>query len=146
MTKISLPSCTILVVDVPESAMQFLSYMGYLQYKVYNPKAMVGMDVMEHPGKLYDWCAKNIDTPEYIDGTPIKLPPGSWEKLGRLEYLTEEQARGIVESGTGWYGSWFNYETETFVSNTCYTALESLHSLLKANQTEGNPLLLIDRK
>lgn len=76
-----------------------------------------------------------------------KLPEGNWQLLGRLPDITEEQADNIVEEAsirpivsliTGReLGGWYNPDgykdyTETNISlNTC---LQSLHSLLQANE------------
>lgn len=122
MTQINLPSLTILCFDVPEGATWF--------------DITIAQGVMP-PQLQYNFGALRFGR-EYIE-----LPSGSWQILGRLDEITEEQAKGIVQSHTV-YGSelYRNYETNGF----SVTAIESLHSTLKANQIDGNPLLLIDRK
>ena len=67
----------------------------------------------------------------------IKLPRGEWEYVNTLKDITEEQAAGIVEKSDFWnrYGVYLDYINKRWL---CYTALESLRSLLKANGIEGD--------
>lgn len=58
---------------------------------------------------------------------------GDFELIGELSLLTEEQARGIVESNVSRSGRiWYRDYRQEDVFYHCLTALESLHSLIES--------------
>lgn len=122
MKTITLPSLTLLCVDVPEEHNAFELWHGMIFIGVEKPSIR--------------W---------------ITIPRGTYKILGRLDELTEEVAKGIVENeiqsaeqNTGFIDS-VSYKCYIYDCFDLNTALESLHSILKANNIEGNPILLIDK-
>jgi hypothetical protein len=78
---------------------------------------------------------------ENIDPTVVCLPPGSYEIIGPVLSLSEEQAAQVVQSMNPFITGkvYKDYQTGYFESAT---ALESLSSLLKSKGLEGNQLLI----
>ena len=128
MTPLKLPSGEYLLVKVPEGQRYFDLYGNEAQQEIrYNE--------MPSPGKF-----KSVS---------IKLPPGSWQLIGHAKDVTEEQAREICEvhdvrgkeTFYKLYGS--KYGCEMVATNT---ALQSFHSLLKANGYEVETTVMLLKK
>lgn len=83
------------------------------------------------------------------------LPPGSWQLLGKLEGITEEQANGIVQHkswrevsytpGVGYQTSGRGHAYKNYLSDTGlqYTAKESLQSLITSNGFNPDETVLL---
>ena len=75
------------------------------------------------------------------EDTAVDLPPGQWKLIGRLKDIDEKGWRGIVElceHFDGFYGYRNYLITGTYEKH----ALESGHSLMKANGFEMEDVLL----
>lgn len=121
MQVINLPSLTIICVDVPKGCIHYYDELSIIREEFQIIK-----------------CVDYKDKSEQLHF--MELPSGSWTILGRLDEITEEQARGIVEGKLKDYKC---YKDENFCH---YYATDGLKCLLKANQIEGNLLLLIETK
>lgn len=129
----------ILFVDVPDDATVFNFYMGYLTYKVYNPKAMCNDNILGNPYKLTKFLERTENISEYIYGTPIKIDD-KFILIGLTSEVTEEQAKMMVhahvEDNGNIYG-YFDYPQSDTIKDT---ALDSFKSLMQHKKLyEVNP-------
>lgn len=113
---ITLPNLELLVVEIPERAINPVISMGYITARIPNREYMAKYD----PTKEHDDWAKKLD----VDG--------DWKHLGAVSDVAEEQAAGLVDA----YDDGYFYYPDGY-KDTCDTALESLHSLLEANGWDG---------
>lgn len=87
----------ILAVQVLEGAVGFVAYMGYLTYKIPNPKTMCGEDVLCNPYRLTKFLERTENMPEHIDGSAIKIGE-DFQLIAPLSEVTEDQATMIVDT------------------------------------------------
>lgn len=128
---------TFLFVEVPHLSANFRTNMGYL---IFDSERGVTDREMSNPGTLLRALS---NYPEAKKGG-VKIPDGNWAVVGQGCYLTEEQAAEIVdatwqykESANGVFEkqhvSWFkDYDPEAAPYDPCFTATESLSSLLRS--------------
>lgn len=88
---------TVCFVKVPEDAIAFNFYMGYLTYKVYNPKAICNDDILSSPYRLAKFLGKTENISEYIDGNPIRFDE-NFTLIGLSKDINEEFAKKLVDN------------------------------------------------
>jgi hypothetical protein len=86
------------------------------------------------------------DIPGYLYAA--KLPPGSWKLIGTIKEVTEDVAKGIVErTHAGGFGrSGEEFKNYIKPSPVCFTALDSLNSLLASKNLDTNKNWVMVRK
>lgn len=134
---------TLCFLKVPDDAIAFNFYMGYLTYKVYNPKAMCNDDILGNPYRLTKFLEKTENISEYIDGNPIKSDE-NFILIAVTNDITQECAKTLVDSPIIDFGH--EYDCFKDYIKECWTietdsALKSFKSLMQHLQVyEVNPL------
>jgi len=75
------------LIEVPKESVSHHVYMGYLQFKVWNPKCTVPISEMVSGEAIRAALDKIENVPEYLDGTPIKMPGGNWSIGDKINHL-----------------------------------------------------------
>ena len=94
---ITIPSCTLLVAELPEGAINPVISMGYLIFREPNYSNWMTEEDMMNPIKMIEWEEKHDPKDDYKDAIPVRVPDGEWKLINRLPEVTEDQAFEIVD-------------------------------------------------